>query len=248
MRTVSARVLVCVVMCLFGSAYPALAQSGASEGKVGAAVKVSTLGIGFDAAARVVSKVNIRAGANFFNYSRDFEDTDDNITYVGELKLQSVHATLDWFPFGGGFHISPSLIIRNNNKVTLSSTIPGGKKISIDDTDYVSNAANPIKAAGLVTFEKTRPAIMIGWGNIIPTSRRWSVPFEIGVIFQGSPSATLGFTGSACNVNGTNCRDIASDTTIQAEVRAQQDELNRELKEPLLRYYPVLSLGFGFRF
>jgi hypothetical protein len=247
MRT-AARVFVCVVMCALGMVSPALAQPGSSEGKVGVAVKASTLGIGFDGAAKVASKINIRAGVNFFNYSRDFENEEDNITYVGDLKLQSIHATVDFFPFGGGFHISPSLIIRNNNKATLSATIPGGQEIGIDDTDYKSSTTDPIKSSGLVTVEKTRPAIMVGWGNVIPSSRRWSVPFELGVIFQGAPAATLSFSGSACNLNGTNCRTIASDPTIQAKVAAQQNELNADLNKGYFKFYPIISLGVAFRF
>lgn len=224
------------------------ASTSASNGVVGMQFRASTLGLGADVAIRVHERVNIRAGMNAFSYSRNFEDTDDNITYVGKASLRSAHAYLDFFPMGGGFHISPGVVLANDNKVSLDATIPGGQKFGIDDTDYISNAANPAKAAGTVSVEKMRPALVIGWGNLIPTSRRYSVSFEIGAVFQGVPTAVLSFTGSACALNGTNCRDVLTDATIQGEVRNQQATLNSDLNKPYLKYYPVLSFGLGFRF
>jgi len=58
----------------------------------------------------------------------------------------------------------------------------------------------------------------------------------------------LAFTGSACALNGTNCRDVSTDATIQGKVRNQQATLNDDLNKPYLKYYPVLSFGLGFRF
>jgi len=203
------------------------------------------LAIGIDGAVRVHPKVNLRANFNFFSLKHDFENTDDNITYKGDLKMRSVLAYVDWFPFGGGFHISPAFMINHGTKVTLSSTIPAGQTIDIDDTPYQSNAANPIKAAGSVSFKNGRPGIMIGWGNIAGR-RRVTVPFELGVIFAGAPVGKLSFTGTACQTNGQNCKDIATDATIQGHVRNAEVDLNDTIK--IVRFYPVLSLGLAFRF
>lgn len=212
---------------------------------VGVAVKASTLGIGVDAAVRVHSKVNVRGGFNFLSVSHDFDDTDNSIVYAGNLKLRSVAATVDYFPFGGGFHISPTFVLNNSNKVTLTSLIPAGKTIDIDDTEYRSSASDPIKVSGEVSFKNARPGILLGFGNIAG-GRRVTVPFEFGVIFASAPVGKLSFTGSACQSNGSNCRNIATDPTIQNDVRNAELELNDSIK--LLRFYPVLSLGLSFRF
>lgn len=249
--TSAALVLLCAAPA-FGQTTPEPPQpeqapvASTSEGKVGVAVKISTLGVGFDAAARLGRKANLRAGMNLFSYSRNFEDTDNNITWVGKLTLRSVHAYLDYFPFGGGFHISPGMVLNNGNKVGLSALITAGQKISIDDTDYVSNAANPIRAGGEVSFRSASPALLIGFGNMIPSGRRFSVPFELGVVFHGVPTATMTFTGTACAANGSNCRDMGADAAIQSDIRAEEARLNEDLKT--FRFYPVLSLGIGIRF
>lgn len=135
--------------------------------------------------------------------------------------------------------------MNNGNKVTLASTIPPGKTIDIDDTEYRSSASDPIKVAGEVSFKNARPGVMIGWGNIAGR-RRVTVPFELGIVFASAPVGKLSFTGTACQANGQNCRNISTDAAIQADVRNAEIELNDTIK--ILRFYPVRSLGLSFRF
>jgi len=241
-----------VVALLLLISLPQLAHAQASATKgsgntpaVGVAVTAGSLGIGIQAAVRVHSKVNVRGGFNFFSLSHDFVNTDDNITYAGELKLRSFNAMLDYFPFGGGFHISPMIQLSNSSNVGLSSVIAGGKTFDIDDVTYQSSSSNPVKAAGEVTLKGGRPGVLIGWGNIAG-HRRVTVPVEFGVIFASAPVGTLSFTGTACQPNGQNCKDMATDATIQSHVKAAQADLNDTIKP--LRFYPVLSLGLSFRF
>lgn len=227
----------------------AVQDSGSrSNGHVGVAVRASTLGFGIEGAVRLHRRVNARIGTSMLTYNRDFDDEDSGVTYTGELSLRSVDAHLDLFPFGGGFHVSPGLTLQNNNHVSLSATVGAGQTVSVDDVDYLGTAANPIRVAGKITVASVRPALTIGWGNIIPRNRRFSVPFELGVVFQGQPVATLAYTGTACAPNGSNCRDMATDPIIQGHVRAEEANLNDDLGLGALRYYPVLSLGIGFRF
>ena len=246
-NTLRSLVALLVLLGLPQLAHAQAASGGSAADKpaVGIAVKASTLGVGVDAAVRVHSKVNLRGTFNFLSMSHDFQNTDDNITYVGDLSFRSIAATVDYFPFGGGFHISPTFVLNNTNKVTLSSLIPAGKTIDIDSTPYQSSSSNPIKAAGGVSFKSGRPGVMLGFGNIAG-GHRVTVPFEFGVIFGGAPVGTLSFTGTACQTNGTNCKDIATDATIQTHVRAQEVKLNDTIKP--LRFYPILSLGLSFRF
>lgn len=221
---------------------------GTGAHRMGLGLHASTLGLGAEIAVRMHRKANLRVGLNLFDYSRDFDDTDSRITYRGALELRSAEAYLDWFPFGGGFHISPGLTIRNRNRLSLSAAVPAGESISVDDVDYWSASADPIHLAGAIEVASTRPALRIGWGNLVPRTRRFSVPFELGVIFQGSPVATQTFTGMACDARGLACRDMATDATIQAHVRADEASLNDDLRLGVLRFYPVLSVGFGVRF
>lgn len=225
---------------------PAPAQAGASNGTVGVAVHASTLGIGGDVALRMNDRANIRAGMDFFNLSHDF--LDNNITWAGKISMRSAHLFLDWFPMGGGFHVSPGVVFANSSKATLNSSIGAGQRITIDNTDYLGSATNPMKATGEVKLASAAAALTIGWGNLVPQGHRFSVPFEIGVTLGAKPTGVLGFTGSACALNGTNCRDVSTDATIQTDIRNQQASLNDALNHGILKFYPVLSLGLGIRF
>src|SRR5512146_1952614 len=65
----------------------------------GVQFNASTLGFGGDFAVGVTKRSNVRVGANFFNYSRTFDN--DGISYKGRLGLKSVQTTYDFFPFAG---------------------------------------------------------------------------------------------------------------------------------------------------
>jgi hypothetical protein len=215
-----------------------------SSSKVGIGVKLSTLGVGVEAATPLTSKLNVRGGFNFFRYSRSI--TNGGIVYDGHLHLQSGEAHLDWFPFGG-FHVSPGLLFYNGNAVTATAAVPGGNTITLGGTQYESDPAAPVTGSGNLDFIKVAPSIMVGDGNLIPRNgRHYSFLFEIGGAYQGSARVALNFAGNVCDTTGTICRPIASDPTVQANIQAQQLKIKNDLNP--YRFYPVISGGVGFNF
>src|SRR5215216_4467759 len=128
------------------------AAAGYSQTHGGVGVKVGTLGIGFDGAVAVSEKSNVRVGVDFFNYNHDFDD--DGITLAAHLKLRSVTAQFDWFPTGGGFHVSPGLMIYNGNRVEATAFVPAGQEFDLGDDRLLSNPSNPVNGDAKVSFEK----------------------------------------------------------------------------------------------
>ncbi|MDO8631757.1 MAG: hypothetical protein Q7R41_14815, partial [Phycisphaerales bacterium] len=148
---------------------------------------------------------------------------------------------------GGGFHVSPGVMLYNGNEVNIQAFVPSGHTFDLGDDTLLSSATDPITGDGHVAFKKVAPSLTLGWGNIVPRGeRRWSIPFEFGIVYSRAPTATLGFGGSACLQNGTNCRKIATDATLQADVAREQDNLNDDLA--VLKIIPVVSLGFSYKF
>jgi hypothetical protein len=220
------------------------AQKRKSESKIGIGIKVSSLGAGVEAAVPVFAKLNVRGGFNYLTYSQTFHQ--DGIPYVGKLNWQSGEASADWFPFGG-FHVSPGLIFYNGNKVTATALVPGGQNFTLNGTQYQSSAADPLNGTGKLSFTKVAPKITVGVGNLIPRSgRHWSILAEVGVSYQGSPNAALAFQGSACDTSGVNCVNAATDPTVQANITAEQNKINNKLS--IFKFYPLVSVGFGFNF
>ena len=203
------------------------------------------LGFGADIAVPVGEKVNVRGGFNVFGLSHEFDN--DGITFDAQLKLRSVSAHLDWFPFGGGFHLSPGVMLYNGNEVNANAFVPSGETFDLGDESLTSNPSSPVTGTAVVSFKKVAPSVRVGWGNIVPRGdRRWSIPFELGVVFSNSPTAVFSLGGSACARNGTNCRNIAADPQLQADVQKEQDQINDDLT--VLKVIPVISLGFSVVF
>jgi hypothetical protein len=214
-------------------------------GRIGAGVRISTLGAGGEVAAALTHTTNIRGGFNFFSYSRGYDN--NGIHYAGDLQWASAEAHLDWFPLGHAFHLSPGLMVYNDNHVNATASIPGGQTFTLDNTSYMSNPANPVGGTAKLYFTKVDPTVMIGFGNLVPRNgSHFSVNFEVGVAFEGSPKINLNLNGSACAPDGTNCQDVQSTSSIQNNVQGEQAKLANDLAP--FKYYPLMSLTIGYRF
>ena len=224
---------------------PAQTESSKPFSRLGIAIKASSLGIGVEAAAPLTLRSNLRAGFNIFNYDRTFHK--DGVAYASQLRFRSIEAHYDWFPFSGSFHLSPGVLIYNGNQLGANASVPGGNTFTLNHTDYTSDRADPIRGTGKVDFRKAGPMFTVGWGNLLPrNNRRFSFPFEVGVIYTGAPRTALNLGGSACDASGANCLSVTSDPNFQANVQSERDKLNKDVSA--FKFYPVISAGFAFNF
>lgn len=249
--------LIAVVLSLSGfvsaqdSAVPP-ASPAETEGRpklprLGIDLRVSTLGPGIEASTAVLRKANIRAGFNYFSYS--LSQTKKGLTYDGQLHFASAEAFFDWFPFGGNYHISPGLLIYNGNHADASLSAAGGTKFTLNGDTYYSSQASPLTGTASVALNsnKVSPAILFGWGNPLPRTRKHVIfNVEGGVVFMGSPNAVLNLSGSTCTVNGTQCQSITDNSKIQSDIQVQQTKINNDIS--FFKCFPVISFGFGYKF
>lgn len=224
-------------------AAPEPGRSSESRIAIGVGVKVSTLGIGGEAALPLGHRSNVRVGFNLFNYSHTFDK--DGVTYKGTLNLRSAQATYDFFPIGG-FHISPGVLLYNGNNLTANASVPGGQTFTLNNVNYLSDAADPVAGTGKLSLSKAAPMVLVGLGNLVPRSHHFSTTFEVGAAYQGPPRVLLNLTGSVCDSTGTFCRSISSDPTVQSNIAAEQSKLDK--KASPFRFYPVISFGIGYKF
>jgi hypothetical protein len=224
---------------------PAKAERGSDLGKVGIGVRVSTLGVGFQTGVALTHKLNVRGGASFFSYSRTFNY--NGISYKGNLDFRNGDLLLDWFPFGKGFHLSGGALIYNGNKINASASAPAGQSFSLGSTTYFSGNTNPITGTGNLSFRKAAPEVLFGFGNLVPRTRHFSFVFDAGVAFAGIPQTKIALQGTACtDFAQTNCVNAATDPTVQSNIIAQQSKLSNKAK--YAQYWPIVSMGFGYRF
>jgi hypothetical protein len=230
-----------------GQAAPAQRGEGDSSNRFAVGVKVSTLGVGGEFAFRLTHRINLRAGANYMGLSHSF--TDNGVIYAGHLHFRSAEAHFDWF-FLGPLHLSPGVMLYNGNGVSATAAVPGGQTFTLNGTTYQSSSGTPVGGSAALTLNKVAPSLLFGVGNLIPRSgRHFSVPFEIGAIYEGAPNIILNLTGNACAPPAGSCptgQPVATTPGIQADVTAQQNKLNHDVAP--YKFYPIISTGFSVAF
>ena len=170
----------------------------------------SLLGIGIQGAVELSPKTNIRGGFNFFNYSTTVNQSGFSVD--GQRHLRSAEVLYDWYPFRGGFHLSPGALVYNGNKVNANLTTTAGTTFTLNGTTYTSSASNPV--TGLATVDlnnyKVAPMLLVGFGNLVPRSRHFAVNFDIGAALTGSPKFAMSLAGTACSASG-GCVNAATE-------------------------------------
>lgn len=236
--------LICVAGLL---PFTCLAQSDGLP-RFGIGVNAGTLGAGIQAATAVTRKSNVRAGFSYFSYTGSTSSNSNGINFNGTLKLESAEVLYDQYLFGG-FHISPGVALYYGNQATGTATMSPGQSFTLNSVQYYSSASNPVTGTGSLTSDKVAPELLFGFGNLLPrSSRHFSINFDMGVMFTQKTAIGLNLAGNACTNGSTgNCLPIATTPTIQSNLQAEQTKVNNTAGE-YLKYWPVIRLGFGYKF
>ena len=221
-----------------GAAYSGGDNSGLSRFGIG--IQMSTLGPGVEAAYEVARRINVRGGFNYFTYTTNF--TNDGVIYGGGLKFESGEASVDVFLWRS-LHVSPGVLFSNGSLLNATLAVPAGQSFTLSGTTYTSNG---LTGAGALKFNRVAPSVLFGIGNLVPRgNHRFSVKFEIGGAFRGSPAVALNFAGSVCNQTDTVCQNAATYPGFQSSVAAQQAKFDSDIS--FFKFYPIVSVGFGFK-
>jgi len=189
--------------------------------------KISSLGLGLEAAFPVTQSVDARIGLNGFNYSfnKVTSSNGQSTTYNGNLDMQSLQALADWHPWQSSFRLTGGLVY-NNNKFSGTAQ-PTGGVIYLGGTPYTVGAAS---VNATVDFNKIAPYLGIGWGRT-PKNSGFSFTSDIGVLYAGTPNTSV-----------TAVNFIASSSDIANANASLKDALNS------FKFYPVVSIGIGYSF
>ena len=189
--------------CSRAVVFAALVSAAGAAQAWGLGARIGTTGLGADFGWDIAPTLGGRLGVSAGSWSTD-ADTDD-FNYDAKLKLGNVNAFLDWSPLGP-FRISAG-VIANNNKVDVNGT---------------SNVNSAFTVSGNVKPEHSvAPYLGIGYGNV--WTRGVNFYFDLGVMFQGSPNATL----------TANCGAAAGTplcTQLQNQAAAEEQRLEDKLK------------------
>ena len=226
------RAAAAVVLAALGA--PGLAAAATPDFAV--AVRAGTPGVGLDLDLGVSPYWGLRVGFAGFNIDHSLSTTD--VDYDGRLKLRTVTGLLDWYVFGGGFHLTAG-VAGNATKLDVAGR-PSQGSYTINGVTYSSTQLGSL--SGQLKFgNSVSPYLGLGWGNPAGEDGRVHFLFDVGAIYGGTPSVSLSAQcGPAAPPGSPLCNQIQSDAS------AEEQSLRR--KADFLRWYPVVSLGVGIRF
>jgi hypothetical protein len=211
---------------------------------------VSPMGVNMQVAVNASRYINLRGVGNLFNYNVNNISTN-GLNINGKLNFATAGASVDFYPFPNhGFRLSPGALFYNQNNVAADVTVAGGTSFTLNGVTYYAPSANPIKGNGALGLNSRNPtfAMTTGWGNMIPRrGGHWSFPFEIGAAFVGAPTINMVLTsGQACDAQGQNCVNVATDPTVQANLQAQLVKYRNDVNP--FQYYPIINFGAAYNF
>ncbi len=188
-----------------------------------AALKVSTLGVSVEGVRSFGPQLNARLGFAFFSYSMNDLASSNDYTANGDLKLFSISALADWFPFESGFRLTGGILV-NLNKASM--TLTPLKTYNDGNIKYTPEKLGNLSAD--IDFNKVAPYIGIGFGNPTAGEPGLGFTFDLGTFYQGGPKATM------------------SATKLLAPSATQGPILEDNLS--WFKFYPVLSIGLTYKF
>jgi hypothetical protein len=206
-------------------------------------VMANSLGAGFEVSTPVARRFDVRGGANITSFGYEFDV--DGLHYDSRIQLRSGNLRLDWFPRHRNFHISPGILYANNY-VDAPSHVPAGAQFTLGDDNFVNSVDDPVHGhASLVFPRRVSPMVTAGFRNILPGQHRHiAVPLEFGVAFTGSPKIDVTLAGRACQQDG--CFNFEENEEAQQSLRDEVRDINNTLSS--IPVYPIVSIGFGYRF
>lgn len=208
-------------MVLAAFALPLCAGTAGAE-SVAIGAKAGTTGLGVEASWRLADSINLRGGYYAFDYGTDLEET--GVRYDGDLRLRNAAVFADWHPFGGGFRLSAGGVQTGNE---FRGSADGD--LDVGDNSYTGQLEAEVSWSGLA------PYLGIGLGNAT-AGGRLSFSFDLGVMFTGSPEVRLDGTAN----------DPALEEAFAEDLARERATLEDEVSD--VKYYPVVSLGFAYRF
>lgn len=204
-----------------------VSSAHAADSSFFSTVQVGTLGPGLNIGYQFNPYLDVRANVNGLKYSRDVEVND--VKYDADLKLLTAGLLADYYPFANGFRLTAGAYY-NGNK--LSGNGHSTKDYyGIDPNDYGYQSAS-------VEYKKFAP--YVGFGYQTNDDSNWIFTADLGVMYQGKAkvsSSTTCYSAAVCS---------ALKDKIDSENASQRNDIQD--KADKLKWYPVASIGFGYRF
>lgn len=238
--TVLARAAVAALALAWAAAAPAGAAppdpaGPPGGGEVAAGARVGTTGLGAEVAFWTGERTQVRLVASGYSFGTTISTRD--VDYHADARVGVGWALLDWYPAGGAFRVSAG---GGWNGTEAQVSAPLEDLIRVERPDLPVIPVDVGTAAGTAKGNDFVPVVLLGWGNPF-RGGPWSVSFEIGAYYQGSPSVDL-HVRTSLPVDQIPGGQAALDALIADQERELEDKLHD------YQVLPLVSLAISYRF
>ncbi len=197
-----------------------------ADNDFGIGLKAGTLGLGLEASWKPLPYIDVRLGANAYDYEDN--GTQAGIWYDATLALDNYYLT-------GNFHfpISPMRVTAgvysNSNEFEMLND--DAADLNIGGVTYPGAGIGTLTS--VTSFASTSPYLGIGFDFTL--AGKVGLNLDFGVLWQGEPDVTLQADGL-----------LAQDPGFLAALEDERLELEDEMSD--FKAWPVLSLGVVYKF
>jgi hypothetical protein len=210
----------------------ALAFSSTANADFGVGVKAGTLGIGVEGRWSPLPWLDLRLGANRYDY--DVTGTQAGIDYDSTLALDTYFLTGNLrFPLSP-FRITAG-VFSNGNELQMTSQDTAGADFSIGGIAFSSADVGALQS--ITSFEGTAP--YLGAGFDFEIFGKVGLNFDFGVLWQGEANVSL-------NATGLDTAPAQIQALLIPALEAERLELEDEVSD--YKAWPVISLSFIYNF
>ena len=167
----------------------------------------------------------VRAGFNYFSYG--YDATESDVSYDLDLELKNFAILADWHPFEGAFRLSGGILLNGNGLTGLAKP---KAPVAIGNANYDLTSVNLD-----ISYNSVAPYFGLGWDTTFGDDDNWGFAFDLGLIYSGSPDATL-------NVSGPD----EANPLLADDLNRERQELQSDLDT--LKWWPVVSAGVVYQF
>lgn len=207
---------------------------------------VSSLGTGVALGTNLGPRLDLRLFGNYTNLTHNFSNSGFRIAL--NVGMANTGAMVDFYPLHRfPLRLSPGFLYFNSNRVAANLRAEQFATFTLNNVDYASDPTNPVHGTGRLLLGGAGFMATTGLGHYVSHSRkRFTFPFEAGVVFINKPVAQFNLFGNVCDVNRRFCQPAAQFPTFSTNLAAQVASWNKRVAP--FHVYPILQGGVAYSF
>lgn len=209
-------------------------------------LSASSLGIGGQLSTNVSPHLDVRLFGNRASITTHHWSQEDFSIGVN-AGFANVGAMADAYPLHIPLRFSAGYLFYNGDRVRANLHAKQNAIFTINDIDWTSDNADPVRGTGLLTLGGNGFVLTAGYGRMVSrTERHFTFPFEAGVAFIDRPRVTMNLEGQICTTQGVNCQPAATYPGFADALATQVADWNKNAAP--FHIYPIVQGGVAYTF